>query len=73
MQNKLHSLHDTPFVGLPTSEARCQLTALQSEYVADDRAVEDKEDKDVTPAVETTHISDPLGSPRRRPESSLNA
>lgn len=45
MQKKLDSLDDTLLFGPSTSATRRRLAALQSEYVADDRAIEDKDVK----------------------------
>ena len=64
MQKKLDSLDDPLLFGSSTSASatRRRLAALQSEYVADDRAIEDK---DVKPAERTAYPHAMFGSSPR--------
>jgi len=62
MQKKSDSLDDTLLFGSSTSATRHRLAAMQSEYVADDRTLEDK---DVTPAKRTDYPHAMFESPPR--------
>lgn len=62
MQKKLASLDDALLFGPSTSATRRHLAALQGQYVADNRALEDK---DVTPAKRTDYLHAMFESPPR--------